>query len=119
MYVCVCVCVSSQTEDKARNGNENENRRCMWRCDETGDGERVTKKKKKKKKGELKLKQTDISDNNLMRFDLRPPRQRLCGYNRIISAEVLCENRKSHNRVSKGRWQCKGKAVYVQVVKKK
>lgn len=54
-----------------------------------------------------------------MRFDLRPPRQRLCGYNRIISAEVLCENRKSHNRVSKGRWQCKGKAVYVQVVKKK
>jgi len=65
------------------------------------------------------LKQTDISDNNLMRFDLRPPRQRLCGYNRIISAEVLCENRKSHNRVSKGRWQCKGKAVYVQVVKKK
>lgn len=35
---------------------------------------RVTKKREEKKKGELKLKQTDISDNNLMRFDLRPPR---------------------------------------------
>lgn len=43
----------------------------------------------KKKTRELKLKQTDISDNNLMRFDLRPPRQRLCSYNRIISPEVL------------------------------
>jgi hypothetical protein len=75
--------------------------------------------KKKKKKGELKLKQTDISDNNLMRFDLRPPRQRLCGYNRIISAEVLCENRKSHNRVSKGWQQCKGRLSMCKLWKKK
>lgn len=59
--------------------------------------------KKKRDGEELKLKQTDISDNNLMRFDLRPPRQRLCSYNRIISAEVSREKRKSHNPVSKGR----------------
>lgn len=27
----------------------------MWRCDETGDGERVTKKKKEKKERRVKI----------------------------------------------------------------
>lgn len=101
----VCVCVSSWTEDKGVTYNEdgNENRRYRGTTkQERSDRVRWERERRwRGKKGELKLKQTDISDNNLMRFDLQPPRQRLCGYNRIISAEVLCEKRKSHNRVSK------------------
>lgn len=82
------VCVKPDTEEKARDKNENRRRMCVYVCvcsDATrrergrvggggsdGDGER--KIERERNRGELKLKQTDISDNNLMRFDLRPPR---------------------------------------------
>lgn len=74
----------------------------------------VTKKRKKRKqkKCQSKLKRTGVSDNNLMRFDLRPPpcdaaaavdddddddARLLCSIrNRIISTEVLRARRREN-----------------------